>query len=510
MSALSSTLEPPGRRSVNPWLVLTLVCLAQFMVILDATIVNVALPTLQDDLHFSSSSLQWVVNASTLVFGGFLLLGGRAADHFGRRRLFLAGVVLFTAASLLDGLATGSGTLIAARALQGLGAALVSPAALSIVTTTFEEGKPRTRAMGIWAANAVGGGAVGMLLGGILTEYASWRWILFVNVPVGIVTFLLAGRYVPESTAALRHRSFDLAGSITVTAGLVTLVYAIVKTQDYGWTSGRTLGLLALAAVLLAAFAVIEQRTREPLVRLSIFATRSLAVANSAMLVVAGGMFAIFFFATLYVQQILGLSPVEAGLGFIPLTAGIVLASGLAQALIPQVGVRRVALAGTAIAAVGLLLFARVSVDGSYLSDVLPPLLVMAVGLGLTFVPLTLIATTNVAAEDAGLSSGLFNTAQQVGGALGLAILSTLAATRTSDSLDGIAGAPSAHQQAGALVDGFQAAFLGGAALVALGFVLLAAFIRRRDVEAIDQADGYQPAETPATLSVVAPVEDAA
>jgi EmrB/QacA subfamily drug resistance transporter len=506
MNALSSTLAPPGRRSVSPWLVLTLVCLAQFMVVLDATIVNVALPTLQEDLHFSPSGLQWVVNAYTLVFGGFLLLGGRAADLFGRKRLFLAGVVVFTAASLLDGLATGTGTLIAARALQGLGAALVSPAALSIVTTTFAEGKERTRAMGAWAAIAVGGGAMGMLLGGMLTEYASWRWIFFVNVPIGLATLVLASRFVPESTAGLEHRSFDLAGSISVTAGLITLVYAIVKTQDYGWTSPRTLGLLGVALALLAIFVAVEQRTREPLVRLSMLRTRSLSAANGVMLVVAGGMFAIFFFATLYAQQILHLSPVQTGLGFLPLTVGIVLTSGLAQALIPRFGVRTVVLAGTAIAAAGLLLFARASVDGSYLSDVLPPLLVMAVGLGLTFVPLTLIATTNVKGEDAGLASGLFNTAQQVGGALGLAILSTLAANRTSNALDGVQGSPSAHQQASALVDGFDAGFLAGAALVALGFVLIAALIRRRDVAAIDQADGYEPQTTIAPITV----EDAA
>ncbi|MDX6567081.1 MAG: hypothetical protein QOE10_2743, partial [Gaiellales bacterium] len=336
----TETLIPPGaRRVANPSLVLALVCLAQFMVVLDATIVNVALPTLQKDLHFSASSLQWVINSYTLVFGGFLLLGGRASDLFGRKRLFLAGIVVFTAASVLDGLAPSSGFLIAARALQGFGAALVSPAALSIVTTTFPEGRMRTRAMGIWAAIAVGGGAVGLLLGGILTEYASWRWIFFVNIPVGLLAFVFATRFVPESRAPER-RGFDLLGAFSVTAGLIVLVYAIVKVQAYGWISVRTIGLLALAVALLAAFVVTELRTRHPLVRLDIFRTRSLTAANTVMLAVGGGMFAIFFFATLYVQEILHLSPVQAGLGFLPLTAAIIVASGIAQQVIgPRVSV---------------------------------------------------------------------------------------------------------------------------------------------------------------------------
>jgi EmrB/QacA subfamily drug resistance transporter len=461
-----------------------LVCLGQFMVILDATIVNVALPTLERDLHFSSTSLQWVVNAYSLVFGGFLLLGGRAADLFGRRRLFMAGLVLFTAASFLDGVATSSGFLVAARALQGLGAALVSPAALAIVTTTFPDGPARARALGVWAAIAVGGGAVGLLLGGILTEYLSWRWIFFVNLPIGALTLLLSARYVPESERAER-RGFDLAGALSVTGGLMVLVYGIVKAQDYGWGSARTLGLMAAAAVILAAFVVIELRSRYPLVRLSIFRVRSLTAANATMLAVAGGMFAIFFFATLYVQQVLHLSPVQAGLGFLPLTAGIVVASAAAQRIIARFGVRPVLLVGMTTAALGLLLMSFLSPDGSYASDVLPGLSVLSVGLGLTFVPLTLIATTNVQPEDAGLASGLFNTSQQVGGALGLAILSTLAANRTANELGGLGHAPSAHEQASALVEGFKVAFVSGAGLMMVGVLLISLLVRRRDVEAI-------------------------
>jgi len=481
-----------SREASRPWLVLVIVCLAQFMVVLDATIVNVALPTLQRSLDFSPSSLQWIINAYTLCFGGFLLLGGRAADLFGRKRLFLAGVVVFTAASLLDGLATGPGFLIAARALQGLGAALVSPAALAIVTTTFDEGAPRARALGVWSAIAVGGGAVGLLLGGILTEYLSWRWIFFVNVPVGIATLLVATRFVPESRTGER-KGFDLTGAVAVTGGLMVLVYGIVKAQDYGWGSGRTLGLLAGAVVLLAGFIAHEMRTARPLVRLGIFRTRSLSAANGVMLAVAGGMFAIFFFATLYVQQILGLSPVEAGIGFLPLTAGIILAAGAAQQLISRLGVLPVVLAGMTIGAVGLFLLSFASPGGSYAADVLPGILVMSLGLGLTFVPLTLIGTTNVAAEDAGLASGLFNTSQQVGGALGLAILSTLAANVTSSRLADLGHAPGAADRASAVVDGFRVAFLSGMGLMLLGVMLILLLVRRRDVAAINGTEAAAP-----------------
>ncbi|MEW6583922.1 MAG: MFS transporter, partial [Actinomycetota bacterium] len=470
------------------WLLLLIVCLGQFMVILDATIVNVALPTIQADLGFSATSLQWVVNSYTLMFGGFLLLGGRAADLFGRRNLFVAGVAVFTIASLLDGLAGSPGLLIAARALQGLGAALVSPAALSIVTSTFPDGRERTRALGIWAAIAVGGGAVGLLLGGILTEYLSWRWIFFVNLPVGILTVVLAARLLPESRLHGR-RGFDLAGAATVTGGLMLLVYGIVKAQDFGWTSPRTLGLLGGAAALIALFVLVELRSRHPLVRLGILRVRSLTAANAAMLAVAGGMFAVFFLSSLYLQDILRLSPVETGLGFLPLTAGVVLASGLSQRLIPKLGVRSVTLAGTVIAAAGLILLSLAPADGAYLADVLPAIVVMGVGMGFVFVPLTLIGTTNVAAEDAGLASGLFNTSQQVGGALGVAILATVASSRTTDVLDGIGSAPTEAQRAAAVVDGFQVAFLTGAGLMILGAVLVALLVRRRDVAAIQEAE---------------------
>jgi EmrB/QacA subfamily drug resistance transporter len=327
-------------KHVNPWLVLCLVCIAQFMVILDATIVNVALPSIQTDLDVAEADLQWVVNSYTLIFGGFLLLGGRAGDLIGRKRLFLAGVVVFTAASLLNGIATSSEFLIVARGLQGLGAAFVAPAALSILTTTFPEGQQRTKAMGVWAAIATGGAAVGLLLGGILVEFLSWPWIFFVNVPVGIAVFLLSLRYVPESRADAEHRIFDVPGAVTVTAGLIALVYGIVNVQESGWTSASTIGFGAVALVLLTAFVAIELRQRAPLVRLDIFRVRTLRAANLAMLMVASGLFAMFFFNTLYVQRVLGFSPLEAGLAFLPVTVGIGIGAGLSQPLVKKLGIR--------------------------------------------------------------------------------------------------------------------------------------------------------------------------
>jgi EmrB/QacA subfamily drug resistance transporter len=473
----------------NPWLVLVLVCMAQFMVVLDATIVNVALPSIQRDLGMSEADLQWIVNAYALMFGGFLLLGGRAGDLVGRKRVFLLGVVVFTSASLLNGLSPSSEFLIVFRGLQGLGAALVAPAALSIITTTFAEGAERTKAMGVWAAIAVGGGAVGLVLGGILVEALSWPWIFFVNVPVGIAVFLASLRFVPESRDEHAHKSFDLAGAVTVTSGLIALVYGIVKAQEKGWGSLHTVGFFTLALVLLGAFVVIEGRSAEPLVRLSVFRVRTIRAANVVMFFVASGLFAMFFFNTLYVQRVLGYSPLEAGIAFWPFTAGIIIGAGLAQRLVPKLGAREVPLVGMPLAVAGLLLFLRLQPDGSYLTDLLPGIILVSVGMGLTFVPVTLIATSGVPVDDAGLASGLFNTSQQVGGALGLAILSTLAAGATAKTLSGVNGAPQRAQEAQALVDGFHVAFLGSAIVVAAGAVLLALLLRRRDVVAVSQGE---------------------
>jgi EmrB/QacA subfamily drug resistance transporter len=466
-----------------------LVCLAQFMVVLDATIVNVALPSIQTDLEMSDADLQWIVNAYTLLFGGFLLLGGRAGDLIGRKRVFLAGVVLFTVASLLCGLAPSDTWLVVTRGLQGLGAALVSPAALSIVTTTFREGPERTKALGVWAAIAVGGGAVGLLLGGILTDALSWPWIFFVNVPVGIAAFVLSLRLVPESKDEHAHKSFDFPGAIAVTAGLVILVFGIVRSAEWGWGSGKVLGLVAVAVVLLVGFVLIERRSPEPLVRLSIFSVPTVRGANVAMFVVAAGLFSMFFFNTLYVQRVLGFSALEAGLAFLPFTAGIIIGSVISQKLVPALGAREVPVIGIAVAAVGLLLFLRLTPDSSYLADLLPGIMLTSIGMGLVFVPVTLIATSGIPADDAGLASGLFNTAQQVGGALGLAILSTFATNRTSDRLASLGRDPTEAETASALVDGFKVAWIGTVLLLVVGAVALLALLRRRDVLAVAEGE---------------------
>jgi EmrB/QacA subfamily drug resistance transporter len=471
--------EPNVRRhATNPWVVLVLICLAQFMVVLDATIVNVALPSIQKDLHLSEGSLQWIVNAYTLVFGGFLLLGGRAGDLLGRKRLFLLGLAIFTGASLLDGLASSEAMLVGARALQGFGAALISPAALSIISTTFEEGAARARALAVWAAIAIGGAAVGLIMGGLLTEYFSWPWIFFVNVPVGIAAFLLSLRLLPESRDVNADRGYDLAGAVTVTGGLMALVYAIVDAESAGWGSARTLGFFAAAVALLAAFVVIEQRAKAPLVRLSIFRIRSLLTANVAMLLAMSGMFAMFFFNTLYLQRVLGYGPLKAGLAFLPFTAGIMVSASLASQLATRVGVRVIAAAGFVLTAGGLVLLTRLPVDGSYSLDVLPALVLSALGMGAVFMPLTLIATTGLADEDQGLASGLFNTSQQVGGALGLAVLSTLATSRTN-----AAGGSPAH----ALVVGFHWAFAAGAVVILAALVVMVALLRKRHVVRIEE-----------------------
>jgi EmrB/QacA subfamily drug resistance transporter len=479
------------RPEANRWLVLVIVCVAQFMVVLDATVVNVALPSIQKDLHFSVADLQWIVNAYTLVFGGFLLLGGRASDLIGRQRLFIAGVAVFTVASAINGVANSSELLIAGRALQGLGGALVSPAALSIVTTTFEEGRDRTRALGVWSAIAAGGAAAGLVIGGALTETLSWRWVFFINLPIGVLATLLALRFVPNSRAEERPATYDAAGAVTVTGGLLVLVYAIVKAQAYGWGSPKTIALFAVAVILLAAFVWIELRSRAPLIRLGIFRMRSLSGSNGTMLLVMSGLFAMFYFASLYLQQTLHYGPLRAGFAFVPFTLGIIVGAGLSQALIRHIGVRAVAYIGVALGTAGLLYFARLPLDGTYARDVLPTIIVVSVGMGLTFVPCTLLATTNVAAADAGLASGLLNTSQQVGGALGLAVLSTLATSRTTHLLTGSAS-PIADRGA-AVVSGYHVAFAVGAAMLAAGGLLLLATVRKQDVEAIDAGHALTP-----------------
>jgi EmrB/QacA subfamily drug resistance transporter len=481
MSLTAPAPNVDAQHAGNRWLVLVIACMAQFMVVLDATVVNVALPSIQHGLNFSAANLQWVVNAYTLIFGGFLLLGGRAADLLGRKRLFLAGVVVFAAASLLNGIAQSSGMLVVGRGLQGLGGALVSPAALAIITTTFTDQAERTKALGVWSAIAAGGGAVGLLMGGILTDVASWRWVFFVNVPVGIITLALALRYVSESRVNTDQRSFDVAGAVTVTSGLVLLVYAIVKAQEFGWGSARTVGLGAVAFGLLGAFLAIERRSKAPLMRLSIFRVRTIAVSDAVLLLAASALFGMFFFASLYVQEILGYSPLKAGLAFLPVTAGIIIGAGLSQQFIKRFGVRNVSVVGLVLASAGLLYLTQLPVDGSYVSDLLVGLLPMSIGMGLVFVPITLLATSGVSADDSGLASGLFNTAQQVGGSLGLAILSTLAASQTSKLL-------SDHSTtvAAARVSGYHVAFLAAGIMLAAGAVIMAVGLRQRHMKEVE------------------------
>jgi EmrB/QacA subfamily drug resistance transporter len=472
--------------TVNRWLVLVVACLAQFMVVLDLTIVNVALPSIQKGLSFSDANLQWVVNAYTLVFGGFLMLGGRAADLLGRRRLFVAGIVVFSLASLFNGLAQSSTMLILGRGVQGLGAALVSPAALSIIIATFTDNRERTRALGVWSAIAASGSAVGLLLGGVLTSLVAWQWIFFVNLPVGVVTVLLALRFVPESRADLGHRSFDAGGAVTVTAGLVAIVFGIVQAQTWGWGSDKTIGVLALGVILLAIFVAIESRHRAPLMRLGIFKVRSLAVADASMMLVASAMFGMFFFISLYVQDVLHYSALHAGVSFLPVTFGIMIGAGLAQQLIRRFGPRTVSIIGIGIATAGMVGLTGIPTSGSFVTNVLPGLFPLSIGMGITFVPITLLGTGGVSEQDAGLASGLFNTAQQVGGALGLAILSTLAADHTANLTKQLGPHASSQAIAAAQVAGYHVAFFAAVGMFALGALLLIVFLRPRHVEGLE------------------------
>jgi EmrB/QacA subfamily drug resistance transporter len=462
---MNAETTPNSKRHLN--IILALACLAQFMVVLDVSVVNVALPAIRGALHFSEQDLQWVVNAYTVTFAGFLLLGGRAADLLGRRRVFASGLVLFALASLAGGIATSQTLLIAARAAQGLGGAIVAPASLSILTTTFEEGAARNRAVGIWGAMGGAGGAAGVLLGGVLTDLLSWRWILFINIPIGLLAATFALRYIPETREAVRRRSFDLAGAITATVGLSVLVLGIVRTDVTGWGSASTLGLLISGAALLALFVTIEGRiARSPLMPLRIYASRTLSAANIVVLMIGAAVFAMWFFLSLYLQQVLGYSPLRAGLAFLPMTLCIVACSTLASRVVTRVGPKPMLVAGMTLQAVGLALLTQISPDGGYLSDVLVPSLLIAVGIGFSFVPVTLAGVAGVASEEAGLASGLVNTSRFVGGALGLAILAALATARTAGDVHaGLA----AHA---ALTGGFELAFGIAAAFSAVGAVV--------------------------------------
>jgi EmrB/QacA subfamily drug resistance transporter len=475
------------------WIALILLCVAQFVVVLDASIVNVALPSIGRALDFSQTNLPWVVNAYVLTFGGFLLLGGRIADLLGRRRVFMGGLVLFALASLVGGFAQSDTWLIAARAVQGLGAAILSPAALSIVTTTFRDGAERNKALGVWGAVAGSGGAAGVLLGGVLTQWVGWEWVLWVNVPIGLAAAALAPALVVESRSQAEHRSFDVAGALTVTAGLSILVYALVDATDAGWGSTKTVGLLAAAAALIAMFVAIEQRAKSPLMPFRIFRLRTLTGANVVGLLVGASLFSMFFFISLYMQQVLGYSAIKTGISYLPLALTIIVAAGIASQLVTRVGYKPVLLAGLAFIAAGLVWFGQVSLDGSYLGDILGPSLLAAVGLGFSFVPVTIAAVAGVPEREAGLASGLINTSQQIGGALGLAVLATIANSRTDHLMANAHGNPSELPRA--LTEGFQAAFMTGAGFAALGFVLALVLIRRSDSRAHQEQGRVAPAE---------------
>ena len=472
----------------SKWLGLALLSAVQFMVVLDIAIVNVALPSIQIDLGFSQENLQWVISAYALVFGGFLLLGGRAADLLGRRRLFLVGIAVFTLASLFAGMAWSEASLITARSLQGFGAAIISPAALSILGVTFTEGRERNIALGVWGAVGGFGAAAGVLLGGILTDAFSWEWIFLVNVPVGVTAFALTPKLLGESRDA-RVKRFDAFGALLVTSGLVTLVYAITKAGDFGWTSGKTIGLFTAAAVLLVGFLGWEARVEEPLVRLGIFRLQTVTGANVAGFILGSALFAMFLMLTLYMQQVLGYSAMKTGIAYLAVAGTSIFWAGLASQLVTKIGVKPVLVTGMSLLTVGIAYFTQVSVGGSYLTDLLPGFLLVAIGMAFAFVSISIAALAGVEDAEQGLASGLINTSQQIGGALGIAVLSTIATTKAENGIAAGTDAPTA------LVDGFQTAFVVGGVVAAIGIVAAVVLVRGRDIETA-------PAAEPVTAAV--------
>ena len=479
------------------WLVLAVTVAAQFMVIVDVAVVNVALPAIKHDLHFSQESLQWVITAYAILFGGTLLLGGRLADLLGRRRLFMAGVVVFTLGSLLSGLAWSEASLIGARALQGLGGALLVPAALSIVVTTFREERDRNFALGVWGAASGSGGAVGVLLGGVLTSYLSWSWIFFVNLPIGAAILAVSPWLLSESRAALAHRHFDVPGATAITAGLMVLVYAITRTSEHGWSDGVTVGLLATAAVLIVAFVGIEARSPAPLLPLRIFRLRTLSAANATMLTIGATAFAQFFLMTLYLQEVLRYSAIETGVAFIAITVTIVVVSNLGQALTTRLGARPVLTAGLLLTAAGGALYAQMPADGHYFWNVFPGLILSGIGLALAFVPVAIASLSGIQPADAGVASGLMNTSRQIGGSVGLAAVTTIAATATSDYASSHAVLASSGP---ALTHGFQVAFYLLAGLALVGAAITAAFVESKP----KQAPKAKPVEAEVVLEEAA------
>jgi EmrB/QacA subfamily drug resistance transporter len=467
-TATVAQLAPEPPLDPRRWKALTLLCGAFFMVLLDATIVLVALPSIEADLGFSEQGLQWVLSAYALTYGGLLLLGGRAADLLGRRRLFMTGVLFFTAASLLCGLAWSPAALLVARVAQGVGAAIMTPTALSIITTTFPEGAERNKALGIWGGLGGIGAAAAWLVGGPLVDGPGWEWIFFINIPLGLAALALSPRLLSESRGGLTRRSYDATGALTITGTLVLLVYAVVEAPDVGWGDARTLLLFAGSAVLLAAFALIESRHRAPLVPLRFTRSRTRVAANAVMLLVAALAVGIPFVLTLYAQQVLGYSAVEFGVGSVVLAVTVTVGAIVAQAAVLKVGFRPVAVTGMALMGAGSLLLTQVSVGGSYFGDIFFGLLVAGPGIGLAFVTATVAALAGAAEDESGLASGLSNTALQIGGALGVAIVTTVAVSRSADFLAANEGA----NQLLALNEGFQSAFLALVVLAGIGLAL--------------------------------------
>src|SRR5438874_1160132 len=461
----------------RPWLTLAVVGAAFFMTVLDVAIVNVAIPSIETDLNIREETVQWVITAYALTFGGFLLVGGRMAVLLGRRRIFVGGLILFTLASLVCGLANSAGVLITARAVQGIGAAIISPAALSIVTTTFTEGAERNKALGIWGALGGSGAAAGVLFGGILTKYLGWAWIFYVNVPVGALVFGLTLPFVPESRADLGHRRFDAWGAFTVTGGLALLVYAISKAPDVGWGSVRTILFLIASVVILAVFTAIELRSRAPLMPFRIFRIRSLLAANIVGFLLGAVIFANFLVLTLYVQQVLGWSALKTGVTFLATAGTTVIWAGVAQALTTRFGPRPVIVVGLVVLAASMGYYTQIPVHGNYWPDLLPAYITFALGLAFAFVPVTIAALAQVAPDDAGLASGLINTNQQVGGAIGVAVASTIFITRANDLLH------TGHSQAAAFTSGYQEAFWALIALALLGAFAALVLLRGAKIE---------------------------
>jgi EmrB/QacA subfamily drug resistance transporter len=477
-SLSEGAVETPDRRR---WIILALIVAAQFMVVLDIAIVNVALPSIKTDLHFSQVDLQWVITAYSILFGGVLMLGGRVADLLGRRRLFVIGLSIFTVSSLLDGLAWSEGSLIAFRSLQGLGAALMSPAALSILITTFAEGRERNLALGIWGAVAGSGGAAGVLLGGALTSELNWSWIFFINVPVGALVVGLTPFLMRESRAELNHRHFDVAGAVSITGGLMLLVYAMTHAAQHGWGTAESIVLLAASAALIVAFVVIEMRSSAPILPLRIFRLRTLSGSNASGLMLGGAVFSQFFLLTLYMQEVLHYSALKTGLAYIGLTLTIIIFSGVSQAVVTRVGVRPVLPLGLALSTGALIWFAQLPAHAQYFADLLPPFLLGGLGLALAFVPMSIGALTGVRPSDAGVASGLINTSQQVGGAIGVAVATTIATTFTAHYVGAHPG--TSALSAAALLHGFQVAFYVLAGIAAAGAVVSLVMIESKPAE---------------------------